>query len=208
MVAFALGIALPEWLVSKENTSWVLLIYGLVFGVAMPYYVSKWWSSSRIYTKQKIMTVTMARFYPLIKENITLKKLVEILCLAEEFKEVKIDTETKAYKQMEAKVKEELKKRVGEVKISNSLKAEGVDWQDKVLVLLYAHLFRIRVETLDFESGKEKEEWMDAMEYIIEKSVRLCSGVLQICMSHGWLNIIMMVLDMEQVLSLLWGEWY
>lgn len=35
------GIALPSWIVEKENSVWVLGLYALVFMVALPIVVSK-----------------------------------------------------------------------------------------------------------------------------------------------------------------------
>jgi translocation protein SEC63 len=84
--SFALGIALPAWLVVKENSPFVLLAYALIFGIALPMYVARWWYKTKDLTKQKILNVTMARYYKEVKENTTMKKLLEILCIAEEFK--------------------------------------------------------------------------------------------------------------------------
>lgn len=35
------GIALPSWIVEKENSVWVLGLYALVFMIALPIVVSK-----------------------------------------------------------------------------------------------------------------------------------------------------------------------
>ncbi|EDW26324.1 GL26342 [Drosophila persimilis] len=44
--AMSFGIALPSWIVEKENSVWVLGLYGLVFMVAMPSAVGVWWYRS------------------------------------------------------------------------------------------------------------------------------------------------------------------
>lgn len=31
-----MGIALPKWIVESENNIWVLGVYGIIFGVALP----------------------------------------------------------------------------------------------------------------------------------------------------------------------------
>ena len=38
-LAFSMGIALPTWLVDKNNTYVVLGVYGVIFGVLLPYFV-------------------------------------------------------------------------------------------------------------------------------------------------------------------------
>ena len=35
----SMGIALPTWVVEGQNNIWVLGVYGLVFGIALPYIV-------------------------------------------------------------------------------------------------------------------------------------------------------------------------
>jgi hypothetical protein len=34
-----MGIALPTWVVEAQNSGWVLGVYGLVFGLGLPYLV-------------------------------------------------------------------------------------------------------------------------------------------------------------------------
>ena len=40
------GIALPSWIVQKENSIWVLGVYTLVFMIALPTVVGIWWYNS------------------------------------------------------------------------------------------------------------------------------------------------------------------
>ena len=69
----SLGIALPAWLVAKKNSVFVLLVYGLMFGVALPMWVAKWWKGSKNFTKDKIMHETMGRYYRELKDSMTMK---------------------------------------------------------------------------------------------------------------------------------------
>lgn len=43
------GIALPSWIVEKENSVWVLGLYGLVFMVALPIAVSIYFNKKTYY---------------------------------------------------------------------------------------------------------------------------------------------------------------
>jgi len=43
------GIALPSWIVDKDNSGLVLLMYMLVFIVALPIGVAIWWNQSKKY---------------------------------------------------------------------------------------------------------------------------------------------------------------
>jgi hypothetical protein len=50
----------------------------------------------------------------------------------------------------------------------------------------------------------EKLKVLEELESVAEKAVKLCTGLLQICISYGWLHVIMMAIDLEQVLSTLY----
>jgi translocation protein SEC63 len=75
---YKLGLALPKWLVEKDNNMLVLFLYALIFGLGMPFAVvllffltlkSRWWSQANLVNLNKIMNSTMAVFYRDLKEN-------------------------------------------------------------------------------------------------------------------------------------------
>lgn len=47
------GIALPKWIVEKQNSMWVLLVYGLLFMVLLPVVVGVWWYRSIKFSKDQ-----------------------------------------------------------------------------------------------------------------------------------------------------------
>lgn len=49
------GIALPSWIVEKENSVWVLGLYALVFMVALPTVVGMWWYRSIRYSGDQVI---------------------------------------------------------------------------------------------------------------------------------------------------------
>lgn len=52
--AMGFGIALPSWIVEKENSMWVLGAYALVFMIALPTVVGTWWYKSLRYTGDQV----------------------------------------------------------------------------------------------------------------------------------------------------------
>ena len=48
------GIALPSWIVEKENSLWVLGLYGLVFMIALPTVVAIWWYRSSKFSNDQV----------------------------------------------------------------------------------------------------------------------------------------------------------
>lgn len=61
--AMSFGIALPSWIVEKENSVWVLGLYALVFMVALPTVVGMWWYKSIRYTGDQVIGIFMPNFY-------------------------------------------------------------------------------------------------------------------------------------------------
>lgn len=52
--AVSFGIALPSWIVEKENSIWVLGLYALLFMVALPVSVCTWWYRSIRYSGDQV----------------------------------------------------------------------------------------------------------------------------------------------------------
>jgi translocation protein SEC63 len=76
-----LGIALPSWLVEKENAWMVLCAYTLIFGIMLPLWVANWWRGSKNFTKDRIMHETMGRFYRDLKESIKMRGMRLLLLI-------------------------------------------------------------------------------------------------------------------------------
>jgi translocation protein SEC63 len=83
--AAELGLALPSWLLEKGNTGLVLLVYTIIFGIALPVIVARWWRNAKITSKNQVLNDTMGIFYRELNDNLGFKSLLEILIKAEEF---------------------------------------------------------------------------------------------------------------------------
>lgn len=85
--ATSFGIALPSWIVEKENSFVVLGIYALVFMVALPVSVGLWWYRSVKFGCDKVLINTSELYYYFIHKtpNMALKRVIIILCASLEF---------------------------------------------------------------------------------------------------------------------------
>lgn len=85
--AMSFGIALPSWIVEKENSVWVLGLYALVFMVALPVAVGTWWYRSIRFSGDKVLLdTTQLYFYFFHKTpNMALKRVIMILAASLEF---------------------------------------------------------------------------------------------------------------------------
>lgn len=61
--AMSFGIALPSWIVEKENSVWVLGLYALVFMVALPTAVGTWWYRSIRFSGDKVLLDTTQMYF-------------------------------------------------------------------------------------------------------------------------------------------------
>lgn len=85
--ATSFGIALPSWIVEKENSVWVLGLYALVFMVALPTVVGTWWYRSIRYSGDKVLLDTTQMYFYFFHKtpHMQLKRVVMILAASLEF---------------------------------------------------------------------------------------------------------------------------
>ncbi|KAJ8947406.1 hypothetical protein NQ318_009612 [Aromia moschata] len=85
--AMSFGIALPSWIVEKENSVWVLGLYALVFMVALPIVVGTWWYRSIKFTGDQVLLDTTQMYYYFFHKtpNMALKRVIMILAASLEF---------------------------------------------------------------------------------------------------------------------------
>lgn len=86
--SFSIGIALPKFIVTDGNGKYVLLVYGLLLGVLLPYVVGKWWYGTQRMTKEKVLLVSASNLFKEYREDITDGDVVNALSCGEEYKDV------------------------------------------------------------------------------------------------------------------------
>jgi len=85
--AMSFGIALPSWIVEKENSVLVLGLYALVFMIALPVAVGIWWYRSVKYGGDQVLLDTTQLYYYFIHKtpHMILKRVLMILAASLEF---------------------------------------------------------------------------------------------------------------------------
>ncbi|KAJ2323460.1 secretory subunit, partial [Coemansia sp. RSA 2673] len=142
----SMGIALPKLLVEAHTSPFVLMLYGLIFGFVMPFYVGRWWYNSTRYQKDGILNPTIGTFFKNIREHISQRNLIELLTAASEFAEDDLKyrpSEERAIADVAEKVQRVSRRHAMEV-FGPSKKFTSKDaW--KANVLLHAHFFRVHI---------------------------------------------------------------
>lgn len=85
--AMSFGIALPSWIVEKENSVWVLGLYALVFMVALPTAVGTWWYRSIRFSGDKVLLDTTQLYLYFFHKTpqMAMKRVIMILAASLEF---------------------------------------------------------------------------------------------------------------------------
>ncbi|KAK8211439.1 secretory subunit [Zalaria obscura] len=82
------GIALPQFLVTEGNGKYILLVYGSLLGVLLPYFVGKWWYGSQKVTKEKVLVKSAGNMFKEYNERADRNNVVKILSSGAEFEEI------------------------------------------------------------------------------------------------------------------------
>jgi translocation protein SEC63 len=138
----------------EGNGKYVLLVYGALLGVLLPYIVGKWWYGSQRYTKEHVLVASAGNIFREYKDDITDGGIVNALSSGEEFKDMLKGAQAEAgLAKLEKKVLSEdssflsAKDRENIKKLDNSARR-------KTLALLWAYLGRIDLDDTSLNSGK------------------------------------------------------
>lgn len=85
--AMSFGIALPSWIVEKNNSKFVLIVYILLLMFALPIAVRIWWSNSSKYGDIKVLLGTSQMYYYFFYHypSMILPRVIMILTASFEF---------------------------------------------------------------------------------------------------------------------------
>jgi len=87
--SFSIGIALPTFLVSESYGKYVLLLYGGILGVLLPYLLGSWWYGTQRMTKENILLSTAGKLFKEYKEEMSSSSIVSVLSAGDEYAEVR-----------------------------------------------------------------------------------------------------------------------
>lgn len=116
-----MGFALPTWVIESQNNAWVLGVYGIVFGILLPYLVARWWYGSRGKTKDGVYVTSAKNFFQHLREDTKAARIVGLLAVSEEFEDKKLDKRGQDANEVEL---QEMEKEV-----RARLKAIGSEWE-------------------------------------------------------------------------------
>ncbi|KAI9369594.1 Sec63 Brl domain-containing protein [Aspergillus egyptiacus] len=144
--SFSIGIALPQFIVTEGNGKYVLLVYGALLGVLLPYIVGKWWYGSQRYTKERVYVATAGNIFREYKDDISDGGIVTALSSGDEFKEaIPSQRAESGLAKLEKKILSE------DAKFLSDQDREAIKGLDdasrrKALALLWAYMGRVELD--------------------------------------------------------------
>lgn len=155
--SLSIGIALPQFIVTEGNGKYVLLLYGLLLGVLLPYVVGTWWYGTQRYTKEKVLVATAGNLFREYKKNLSVGRIITALSTGEEYNQMLSGRAESGLATVEKKVLAEAE---------NGDDACGLPKEDaqllkqldnmsrrKALALLWAYLTRVELDDPTLDSG-------------------------------------------------------
>jgi len=193
-------IAIPKWVVEGKSSAWVLLAYGTVLGLGIPFIVGRWWFRQRRLTRDGILNGTAELFFHQLREDTDFISLITILASALEFQAVlgrKQKGSKKQRKERQARIEEletELDKKRAELCVDESptMRAESrasvtTAVARRVRALLWAHLLRFELEP---ELQQEQLE-------VLRTVPPLLNGLTNIALAHNWLRVSLLCFNLQ-----------
>ncbi|KAI9811039.1 MAG: secretory subunit [Thelocarpon impressellum] len=152
--SFSIGIALPKFIVTEGNGKYVLLVYGLLLGVLLPYIVGKWWYGTQRITKEKVLIASAGNLFLEYEEDLSEGGVIGALSSGEEFKEtLSAAQEEKASALLLTKGAGILGKSLSQ-KDRKKLERLSAGVRRKTLALLWGYLGRVELEEPSLDNEK------------------------------------------------------
>ncbi|VUZ55415.1 unnamed protein product [Hymenolepis diminuta] len=85
--AINFGMALPKWMIKKENTVIVVGVYALIFLLMLPIVVGWWWSNSKKFSNTQVLLVTIRLYCGSFLYNpfMAVHRIIKLLSSSYEF---------------------------------------------------------------------------------------------------------------------------
>lgn len=152
--ATSFGIALPSWIVEKENSIFVLGLYALVFMIALPTVVGIWWYRSIKFNGDQVYLDTTNLYYYFIyrTDNLVMKRVIAIIAASVEFN--RGHNSEIIERPTDQEEVPNLIKEISNLGESNKERPLCYAYSIKARALIFAHLSRLKLPPTTLELDK------------------------------------------------------
>ncbi|GFT64454.1 translocation protein SEC63 homolog [Nephila pilipes] len=152
--AMSFGIALPAWIVEKNNSVCVLGLYALVFMVALPVTVGIWWHRSVQFGGDQVLLATTQLYMSFIYKtpSMVFKRVIMIIAASVEFRRsCNSEIIERSSDNIEVPL---LIKELPNLGEKNKERPLCFSYSIKARALLHAHLFRMKLPSSNLEEDQ------------------------------------------------------
>ena len=199
--SFSIGIALPKFIVTDGNGKYVLLVYGLLLGVLLPYIVGKWWYGTQRMTKENVLLASASNLFKEYNENITDGDVLNALSSGEEYKDVLAGNKADSgLGKIEKSIIQEDK--AGPIMTQKDRqKLESYDGaRRKAAALLWAYLGRIRLDGASVDDGQSNPS-LEALSHANRSVEKFEVAPLALKLNESFVAITLAFGNVPQLLS-------
>lgn len=145
------GIALPQFFVTEGNGKYILIVYGALLGVLLPYFVGSWWYGSQKLTKEKVLVTSSGSMFKEFNERMDTNAVIGVLSSGGEYEEIlKGDRSDSGLGQVEKRIfaEGEHSQLASGMTIKDQTRLRELDdgTRRKALALLWAYLGRVELD--------------------------------------------------------------
>jgi translocation protein SEC63 len=173
----------------------------------LPYTIGKWWYGTKKHTKDGVMVESAGRLFKEYDEDMNEEKLVEILSVGEEIKELTGGDHEKAWANGEDATIEKRLVQAGlpEREIKALAKYDG--WRRRALGLLWAYLYRVDVGSDTLENSTKPvqprfcsipDEFILVKLDVVPAAIALNRAIISISLAFGNLESLLASLHLSQ----------
>lgn len=156
--SYSIGIALPKFIITDGNGKYVLLIYGLLLGVLLPYVVGKWWYGTQRMTKDNVLVASAGNLFREYQEDMAEGGIIGALSSGEEYRStLKGHKADSGLGKIEKAILVEsvVSRSVAGLAVQDKEKLDSLDgFRRKALALLWAYLGRVDLDDAILNDGK------------------------------------------------------
>ncbi|KAF4548674.1 putative translocation protein sec63 [Elsinoe fawcettii] len=180
----SIGIALPQFLVAEGNGKYVMIVYGALLGILLPYLVGSWWYGTQKRSKEKVLVDSVGKLFKEYNERMNDNEVIGALSSGEEYKEMlKGHKADSGLGQIEKRILASGTNTTTAAGLTKKDQIKLGDIEDatrrKALALLWAYLGRIELD--DSTLNEEKIE-------VAPTAFALNEAFIPICLAYGFTN--------------------
>lgn len=187
------GIALPQFLVAEGSGKYVLLLYGVLLGIGLPWLVGKWWYGAKKETKERVLVTSIGNMFQGYKERMDSGDVIGAIASATEFQDILggakadaglggLEKELQSPKDSEFGMPGKDSDKLGE--IEDPVRRKSV-------ALLWAYLLRLQLDDKTLEAEKYE---------LPPTAAKMADAFVSIAHAHGFTAPVMVSYKLSQSL--------